>query len=144
MLTSLEIRSKAAWGYDDGFMRAAIPDLVVTPDDIARSDTYVVENAGCVVGFVRTSIDAGTAFMHDLFVEPAFLRSGAGRALFEHAVASAREQGAHRLTLHADPNAEVFYRRMGMTTVDYVASSVVPERRLPVMTIDIGAARRQD
>jgi hypothetical protein len=46
-----------------------------------------------------------------LFVEPRHIRGGDGRALLAHAVAEARQPGAERLTILADPNAADFYER---------------------------------
>ena len=46
-----------------------------------------------------------TLNLNKLFVEPRHIRSGVGRALLAHAVAEARQRGAERLTILADPNA---------------------------------------
>ena len=48
-----------------------------------------------------------------LFVEPALLGAGIGRRLFEWATATARNLGAVRITIEADPGAVPFYERMG-------------------------------
>jgi GNAT superfamily N-acetyltransferase len=44
-----------------------------------------------------------------LFVEPRHIRGGVGRPLLARAVAEARQRGAERLTILADPNAADFY-----------------------------------
>jgi GNAT superfamily N-acetyltransferase len=48
-----------------------------------------------------------------LFVEPDRIRTGCGKQLWRHAVATAREMGASVLTLASDPNAAPFYAAMG-------------------------------
>lgn len=134
-LTALEVRSKAAWGYDADFMRRASSDLTVTEKDLRESETVVAEVAGEIAGFVRIKVASIDAFMTDLFVEPELFGKGIGRELFRAAVAIARGAGATTLALHADPNAEPFYARMGMRTVTHVKSTLGPERFLPVMVL---------
>lgn len=134
-LTALEVRSKAAWGYDAAFMQRALHDLTVTEKDLLESETVVAECAGELAGFVRIKISGADAFMTDLFVEPPFFARGIGRELFAAAVDIARGAGATTLALHADPNAEAFYARMGMRTVTRVKSALGPDRFLPVMVL---------
>lgn len=70
-----------------------------------------------------------------MFVDPAFVGRGVGRALMDHAVALARELGHDSLTIVADPNAEGFYRRMGAQRIGSQASDVDPHRQLSLMRI---------
>jgi GNAT superfamily N-acetyltransferase len=55
--------------------------------------------------------------LNKLFVEPRQIRSGVGRALLAHAVAEARQRGAERLTILADPNSAGFYERNGAVRI---------------------------
>jgi GNAT superfamily N-acetyltransferase len=55
--------------------------------------------------------------LNTLFVEPRHIRSGVGRMLLAHAVAEARQRGAERLTILADPNAPGFYERNGAVRI---------------------------
>ena len=59
--------------------------------------------------------------MNKLFVEPRHIRGGVGRALLAHAVAEARQRGAERLTILADPNAVGFYERNGAVRIGEAA-----------------------
>ncbi|MBV9269755.1 MAG: GNAT family N-acetyltransferase [Candidatus Eremiobacteraeota bacterium] len=131
------MRSKAAWGYDAEFMERVRPDMQVTEDDLRESETVIAECDGIMAGFTRIVTKERDAFMHDLFIEPKFFRTGIGRVLFDAAVDIARAGGANRLALHADPNAEVFYQRMGMRTISHVKSAAGPNRFLPVMVLDL-------
>ena len=49
--------------------------------------------------------EPGALDLNTLLVEPRHIRSGVGRMLLAHAVAEARQRGAERLTILADPNA---------------------------------------
>lgn len=136
-LTRLAVRSKRAWGYDDDFMWRVMPDMIVHRQYLIAEHGIVAEEAGMPIGYAIVSVEADSAFLRDLFVEPDRFRQGIGTALFGEAVRFAREQGAESITLGGDPNAIGFYERMGMRQIGYEPSIVGNGRMLPIMTLDI-------
>ena len=50
-LGALAMRSKALWGYDAAFMEACRAPLTVTPERIATSPFYVLDEGGTITGF---------------------------------------------------------------------------------------------
>ena len=75
--------------------------------------TRVATADGRIAGFA-TSVPAGDLIeLDDLFVDPGWMRQGAGRALVLDAVAVARELGAGRVEVTANPHALVFYGKAG-------------------------------
>ena len=105
-LTALCVRSKAHWGYDAAFMKLSAAALAVNEDDIAASRVLVaVDDAGRVIGMACVLPEGETSDLDALFVDPPAIGSGAGRALFDAAVILARQQGARRMTILADPNS---------------------------------------
>jgi N-acetylglutamate synthase-like GNAT family acetyltransferase len=113
-LSDLCFRSKAVWGYDREFMALMPAALEVVPEHIAAGDVWIATGAdGQIAGVVALAPgDApDTLNLNKLFVEPRHIRSGVGRALLAHAVAEARQRGAERLTILADPNAAGFYEQ---------------------------------
>jgi hypothetical protein len=61
-----------------------------------------------------------------------------------HAVTEARQRGAERLTILADPNAAGFYERNGAVRIGEAPSDAVPGRLLPLYELnlfDIAAER---
>jgi GNAT superfamily N-acetyltransferase len=73
-----------------------------------------------------------------MFVEPRAMGTGVGRKLFEAIVALIAAEGAKKLVILADPNAEEFYRRMGAKRVGDAPSESIPGRRLPLLEFEIG------
>jgi GNAT superfamily N-acetyltransferase len=136
-LTELALLSKRSWGYSDDFMHRVAEDMLVTQSDIAGGYCIVAEIDGAIAAYLLVRMDGKEAFLRDLFVHPEYFRRGLGRTLFEEALQYARERGARRLTLDADPNAEAFYERLGMVRVGAVASSAGNGRMLPVMAYKI-------
>jgi len=75
--------------------------------------TRVATADGRIAGFA-TSLPAGAVIeLDDLFVDPGWMRQGAGRALVLDAVAIARDLGAGRIEVTANPHALVFYGKAG-------------------------------
>ncbi|MEU6851663.1 GNAT family N-acetyltransferase [Actinacidiphila alni] len=142
-LTELALRSKAHWGYDDAFMAACRAELTLPADAIAaRRTTVALDRAtGRVIGLVTLEGGAPEAVLGMLFVDPAAMGRGAGRLLYEHAVAVAAGLGCARISIDADPNAEPFYRAMGAVTVGRVPSGSVAGRTLPQMTAEVPGVR---
>jgi GNAT superfamily N-acetyltransferase len=137
-LTALCVRSKAHWGYDAAFMKLSAAALAVNEDDIAAGRVLVaVDDAGRVIGMACVLPEGETSDLDALFVDPPAIGSGAGRALFDAAVILARQQGARRMTVLADPNAAAFYERMGARYLRNAPSDAIPGRTLPFYEYDL-------
>ena len=72
-----------------------------------------------------------------LFVEPAVMGHGVGRALWTHALRRARVLRWPELLVEADPHALGFYEAMGATVVGERPSTVVPGRVLPLLRVTV-------
>lgn len=132
-LTELALRSKGHWGYDPEFLHACRIDLTLTPEYIASSSVFVIEEEGSIAGFYSLSGEGTEVELMHLFVEPAMIGRGCGRLLFLHALETARAFGFERLLIGSDPYALEFYEAMGARRVGQVASIVLPGRMLPLL-----------
>ena len=99
-------------------MDAWCDELTVSPEFIRRQRVGVAELSGEIVRFygLRCDDDDDWHLKH-LWLRPAHIGRGLGRALFGEAVREARAGGATELLIKSDPNAEPFYRRMGAERV---------------------------
>lgn len=134
-ISLLAERSKAYWGYPEEFLDRVRELLTLRREDIRDDRVVVAERDGSVLGFYRLRGDPPDGELADLFVEPRAIGTGLGRALWEHAVRSAREHGFSSLQLESDPNAEGFYLRMGAERVG--ENEVAPGRQLPVLLLTL-------
>jgi ribosomal protein S18 acetylase RimI-like enzyme len=103
------------WAYAGLVPEALLDGLSIERDEVrcraylanlpARMRTWVAERAGRVVGYVNAgpSRDAdaalGTGEVYALYVDPAEVRTGVGRALFAHAMDALLAQGCRAVTL---------------------------------------------
>ena len=68
---------------------------------------------GRIAGFYALGDPNDRVQLLHLWVLPAVMGRGAGRALFTHACTRVKELGGRELAIESDPNAEGFYRHMG-------------------------------
>ena len=97
------------------------PDLLAHPDALEftgapaddRRMRVAVAGDGRVAGFATSVFGGDAVELEDLFVDPGWMRRGAGRALVEDAVAIARGERAGRIEVTANRHALAFYREVG-------------------------------
>jgi GNAT superfamily N-acetyltransferase len=143
-LTALCLRSKAHWGYDAAFMCQSRAALTVTEAMISSGRVLVAETAvGSLVGVAAVArLDECDRFdLSLMFVDPAAIRTGIGRALFKAAVRLAANAGGTSLTILADPFAEGFYRRLGAVRIGEAPSDAIPGRMVPLLEYTINESR---
>ena len=136
-LSELCMRSKAVWGYDADFMAACLKELTFVPGDLVSSRIAVAARGGSVLGVAQVRMVGREADLQKLFVEPSALRSGVGKALFDWAIAAARELGASRMIIEADPDAAPFYRSLGARDIGLAPSGSIAGRMLPKLVLDL-------
>jgi GNAT superfamily N-acetyltransferase len=134
-LTALALRSKAHWGYDEGFLAACVPSLTID-DAVLGAGPAFVAGVRSAHGFVAVDLGGpdGVEVTH-LFVDPPAIGSGVGRRLWDRAVGAALLAGATSIVVEADPHAAGFYRRLGAQQVGERPSSAVPGRTLPLLRV---------
>lgn len=130
-MEALQRRSSDVW-------EAYREKLAAHPDAIELPQSYIDH------GWVRVAVDEqdtpvgfsvvipGTALAHELdglFVEPAHMRGGVGRALVEDAAARASGQGATGLEVTAGP-AQGFYERVGFRLIGAAQTRFGPAVRM--------------
>ncbi len=142
-LTALCVRSKAHWGYDAEFMRRSAVSLRVSSADIALGRVLVaVDGKDHALGVASVIPDGDRADLDLFFIDPPFMGRGVGRALFKAVVQAARVSATTTLTILADPNAAVFYERMGARFLRNAPSDAIPGRSLPLYEYVLTAGPR--
>jgi GNAT superfamily N-acetyltransferase len=137
LLTDLSLRSKALWGYDASFIARCRAIMRVKAGNIETQPHYVAEIGGRIAGFYGFEPEADGIGLDYLFIENELIGHGIGRALWEHAVATARSLGHAALIVVSDPNAEGFYLRMGCRRVGTRPSALENGRQLPLLRYDL-------
>ncbi len=136
-INAMIMRSKAHWGYDDTFMDACREELSLSAERLLSDDLRVLATSLAVVGTVELVMDGKEAHLYKLFVDPGVIGSGAGRILYEWALARARSFNAKAMLIDADPDASGFYEYMGAKIIGKTPSGSIPGRFLPLMRHDL-------
>jgi GNAT superfamily N-acetyltransferase len=139
-ISALCFRSKAVWGYDDGFMEACRKELSIEPCDLQSTSIAIAERESRIVGVAQTRIVGSEADLLKLFVEPTALRGGIGGTLLRWVIDLAARQGANRLVIESEPEAAPFYRRMGAQAAGLAPSGPIAGRMLPRLVMDLRSA----
>ncbi|GAA4413655.1 hypothetical protein GCM10023168_36610 [Fodinibacter luteus] len=103
--------------------------LDFTGDGVAAGRTRVAEGdaqgVGRILGFATVAdVDAGDGELEDLFVDPQWHRRGIADRLLRDAVEALRESGRRRLWVVGNPQALAFYRAVGFTGGESVATEL--------------------
>jgi GNAT superfamily N-acetyltransferase len=140
LLSNLAIRSKAYWGYSSEFMQACVDELTISPASIEREDYHFVVAVidKTIVGFYELEGLSGDEIELDaLFVEPAHIGTGIGKALIERAKEHAVNLGATKINIQGDPNADKFYRSAGGLPTGSKESQSIAGRFLTTFQISL-------
>jgi len=138
LLSALALRSKAYWGYAPGFIETCRDESTYATQDVARGGFVVAQEDGAILGFYALERCAPAEVELDaLFVEPAAIGRGVGRALIEDAKARAARLGARRMTIQGDPHATRFYAAAGALQSGTRPSGSIPGRVLPLFVIEL-------
>lgn len=129
--SELCLRSKAHWGYDAQFLAACREELTLHEAELATDPIIVAEDSEGIAGIAHVACDKAGCYLDKLFIEPDRIGKGVGRALYLWALDAARALGAHEMIIEADPDAALFYEKMGATAAGQLESSSVPGRFLP-------------
>jgi GNAT superfamily N-acetyltransferase len=135
-LREITAAAKGFWGYDAGRVRAWAASLDLAPQRLAAAHAFVAEADGGPIGWAELLPPAGgVCVLEHLWVDPAWMRRGAGSALFRRAAEHAAGGGATAMEWEAEPNALPFYARMGGRPVRTTTSEW--GRELTVMAVPL-------
>jgi GNAT superfamily N-acetyltransferase len=108
--------------------------LELSADAVREGRTRAAAINGNIVGFASLADATGRLELEDLFVDPAFMRQGVGRALIRDVAEQARRRGVRRVEVDANDHALRFYEEVGFVALERVALDHGTAMR---MTLDV-------
>ncbi len=138
-LSALAVRSKAHWGYSDEFIDACREELTVPRASVDAGRVSVAVVDGVVAGFSTALDQPPVRGLGALFVDPPFIGTGVGAALFHAFRVAAVKAGFTLVRIEADPNTLGFYEHQGAVIVGEAPSGSIPGRMLPLLELDLAA-----
>jgi GNAT superfamily N-acetyltransferase len=134
-ISALALRSKGYWGYTPEFLEACREELTIRDEQLSAARAHVMDDGGRLVGFFTVTGTPPEGALDCLYVDPAAVGRGVGRALLDAARAIAAKAGFTALAIHSDPHAETFYLRHGAIRVGVAPSGSIPGRVLPLLRL---------
>lgn len=129
-LTRIAHAAKRHWRYPEAWIVLWRAGLTVRPAHLRNHAVTVALSRGRIAGFVSVRIAGRGAGLEHLWVLPAAIGRGLGRALLGHALRHCARRGVRVLEVSADPNAAGFYRALGGRDAGTVNAVPAP-RKLP-------------
>lgn len=78
------LRSKAHWGYDQGFLAKCASELELSVSDLESGNLAAAEVSGVLAGVVHLLVeDDRVVYLDKLFLDPDRIGAGRGKVLFE-------------------------------------------------------------
>lgn len=140
-LGSLALAAKGHWGYSARQLEKWRENLTPREAWVDARPFIVAENDAGTIGFYTLeAADNGAWALDNLWIHPERIGQGFGRALFAHAVDTARKRGATILTIDAEPHAEGFDMAQGARRTKAVPAPIEgePERVRPQLELRLG------
>lgn len=136
-LTSLTLKSKSHWGYSVDQIENWKEELTINVDYICRNEVYKLIMEDELIGFYTFIIKTKTKIELDfLFVDPNYIGQGFGKLLMNDFMERLKVLKFKEVILISDPNAEAFYKSVGLKVIKRLKSSI-EGRFLPVMEREI-------
>ena len=126
-LNAIAMQAKAHWGYTTAQLELWRETLCTAPQTIGEWPTFVVEEQGKTLGFAQINPELRPWELVSLFVLPAYMGRGAGRALLRQVLLTAKQAGQMTMQIDSDPNAEAFYLACGAVRVGTEPSPIPGE-----------------
>ena len=137
ILTQITKKSKAFWGYSEEQIEIWSTFLTVTSGYIEANAVYKISVEDQIVGYYSfINQDEKTIKLDNLFVLPEYIGKGLGRLLMEHFLMNIDKTDTKTMTLNSEPNAELFYSKLGFVKVGEIETSI-KDRYMPIMELTI-------
>ena len=137
ILTQITKKSKAFWGYSEEQIEIWSTFLTVTSGYIEANAVYKISVEDQIMGYYSfINQDEKTIKLDNLFVLPEYIGKGLGRLLMEHFLMNIDKTDTKTMTLNSEPNAELFYSKLGFVKVGEIETSI-KDRYMPIMELTI-------
>lgn len=137
ILTEITKKSKAYWRYSEEQLVLWSNNLTITQDYIKRNDVFKLVNNNIIVGYYSCfSEEEKSMKLDNLFVLPEYIGKGFGKYLMIDFLNRMKEIKIEKITLDSEPNAELFYSKMGFVKIGEFETSI-KNRFMPIMEMKL-------
>jgi len=135
-LSEIALAAKKHWNYPELWFELWGDVLEITPKFILNNNVWVADHNDQIVGFAAISMNETIAELEHMWIVPKHMGKGVGENLIRKVIEYCKCTGVESLRIASDPNAQIFYEKMGAKLIGYVESKPKP-RKLPVLEMKI-------
>ena len=134
ILTKITKESKSFWGYSLEQMEQWNQLLTISQNYLNTHFVYKLILKEEIIGYYSYFlIDEKNIHLDNLFILPKYIGKGFGKYLIQDFFDRIKEHKTiEKVILEADPNAEIFYQKLGFNTIKKIETSI-KNRLLPLM-----------
>lgn len=134
ILTKITKESKSFWGYSLEQMEQWNQLLTISQNYLNTHFVYKLILKEEIIGYYSYFlIDEKNIYLDNLFILPKYIGKGFGKYLIQDFFDRIKEHKTiEKVILEADPNAEIFYQKLGFNTIKKIETSI-KNRLLPLM-----------
>ena len=137
ILTEITKKSKAYWGYSEEQLLKWSDNLTVTPVYIESNNIFKLTTNLLIIGYYSYIIkEEKTAYLDNMFIAPEYIGKGFGKFLINDFLNRMKTENFKKITLHSEPNAELFYQKMGFIKIGALKTSI-KNRFMPIMEMNL-------
>ncbi|WP_395052663.1 GNAT family N-acetyltransferase [Flavobacterium sp.] len=137
VLTSITKKSKAFWGYSAEQILKWNDSLTVSKEYIETYNVFKLITEDTIIGYYSYfNIEKDTIKLDNLFILPEHIGKGFGKLLMNDFLNKLEKSETKKVQLHADPNAENFYLKLGFKKVGEFETTI-KNRFMPIMELDM-------
>ncbi len=137
VLTDITKKSKAFWGYSDEQILKWNDSLTVSKEYIETYNVFKLITEDTIIGYYSYfNIENDTIKLDNLFILPEYIGKGFGKLLMNDFLNKLEKSETKKVQLHADPNAENFYLKLGFKKVGEFETTI-KNRFMPIMELDM-------
>lgn len=134
ILTEITMKSKAYWGYSEEQIIEWKNFLTISIDYIEKNSVYKLIIDNSIIGYYSYfKTEKDSIKLDNLFILPKYIGLSYGKKLMQDFINKIQtEKNIKKITLDSEPNAEIFYQKIGFVKVGEFETSI-KNRFMPIM-----------
>lgn len=136
LLTETALISKRYWGYSEEYILKWTDDLTITALNFRNGELVKCFLDGEYIGFFELRDKGAYVRLEHFWLLPEFINKGYGSIIISEIKAKAKAKGYKYIEIYAEPNANLFYEKMGGELIKQILTSV-PGRMMKIYHLTV-------
>lgn len=136
LLTNTALGSKRYWGYSEDYIATWADELTITDINFRRAELVKCFLDNQYIGFFELCDKGPYVRLEHFWLLPEFINKGYGREIISYIKSIAKDKGYKYIEVYAEPNANLFYEKVGAVCVKQILTNV-PGRMMKIYHLPV-------